>query len=206
MKIINNLAIFQKNGQITLEDISEDKKIFNLTANEKLDVVFVVFSGNLEIDVHLKEKAADCDLKCVYLAAEDNKADIRLSVTHECAETSSRQTIKGVLADKASVSFNGVIKMNPFAQKCVGYQNHRAVLLSCDAVVQAVPELEIYADDVQCSHGSAIGPLEKEGLFYLMARGIDEKEAEKMLIRAFLYDLIPQEYHFVADEWLSTHV
>lgn len=206
MKTTDNLMLIRENGSFVTKEFNSEKEIFTLSENEQMEVVFILFNNQLDVEVFLVGKKASCDVKCIYLTAGEDQGNISLKITHAHSETFSKQTIKGIVCDQAHVIFNGLIKIKPDAQKCSGYQNHRAVLLSEKALVQATPELEIYADDVQCSHGSAIGPLEKEALFYLMARGIDKKEAEKMLIRAFLYDLIPENYHSLADEWLAQHV
>lgn len=207
MKITNNLLLVRENGIFIPKEMKVGRKErFSLSENEKMEAVFIVFGGQLDVDVYLVGNGASCDLRCLYLTSDENETNISLKVLHEHKKTVSNQIIRGVLTDQSRAIFNGVIKMKRDSQQCVGSQNHRAVLLSQNASVQATPELEIYADDVQCSHGSAVGPLEKEALFYLMARGIEEKEAEKILIRAFVCDLIPEDYHFVVDEWLVQHV
>ena len=80
------------------------------------------------------------------------------------------------------------------------------MLLSDDALVQAVPALEIYADDVKCAHGSATGPLDKNALFYLLSRGITEKMAKKMLLESFIFDMVPNEGLSITQQWIENHV
>ena len=121
-------------------------------------------------------------------------------------ETKSSQIIKGIATDKSKVSFNGNIYIDNLAQKSDGLQNHRAVLLSDDACIQAVPALEIYADDVKCAHGSATGPLDETVLFYLLSRGISLKTAEKMLLMSFVADIVPEEYKNITQQWIENHV
>ena len=105
---------------------------------------------------------------------------------------------------------NGVIRMPKDSQECEGFLNHRGVLLSENASVKVTPELEIFADDVKCSHGSAIGALDENQLFYLLARGIDKMTAQKILLKAYLSDLLPDVWDEYIDDWMaknvSTHV
>lgn len=201
----NNLFLIRKNNDWLLQKIT-DKVSFSVLKDEMLEVVFILFNNTLDVEVDLKEEGAHCNLKCVYLASDKNKIDINLAANHLCSNTISTQTIKGVVSGNATVHFNGVIHMARDAQKCEGYQNHHGILLSDKAKIQAVPELEIYADDVKCAHGSAVGPLNKDELFYMMARGVSEKEAQKILLKGFLCDLIPENYHNIIDDWMEQHV
>ena len=102
-----------------------------------------------------------------------------------------------MLNDRGRGVFQAQIRVAPDAQRIVGNQMHRALMLSDDARVDTKPELEIFADDVQCSHGSTIGELEAQHLFYLASRGIGQREAKKLLIKAFLaeiFDHMPPEH------------
>ncbi len=139
-----------------------------------------------ETDVFLKGELAATKLSGTTLLRGSSRAAVSARVFHETPHGTSRQTFKGVLDDKAKAAFNGRIHVAKEAQKTDGYQLSRALLLSDKAEMNAKPELEIYADDVKCSHGSAIGDLSEEELFYLRSRGIAEKEARAMLIEAFV--------------------
>ena len=108
---------------------------------------------------------------------------------HDCA---SRQLIRGVLDDKARGVFQGKVRVAPDAQKTDGQQMSRALLLSRDAEADAKPELEIFADDVVCSHGATVGELDENLMFYLKSRGISETDARDMLIDAFLVDTLEE--------------
>ena len=117
------------------------------------------------------------------------------NVLHNCPWGHSEQLLKYVLTDTASFSFLG--KVAPNAQKIVAQQTNKNILLSPQAKVQTQPQLEIYADDVQASHGASTGAFDENMLFYFLQRGIARPEAEKMLIRAFYHDIIetlPAEY------------
>ena len=115
---------------------------------------------------------------------------------HAAPNGTSRQTVKNVLAGSSRGVFQGRIEVARDAQKTDGYQMNQALLLSPDAEVNSKPELEIFADDVKCSHGATVGELDAEQLFYLRSRGIAEAEARSILVRAFLAEALDA----VADE------
>ena len=104
--------------------------------------------------------------------------------------TKSYQLIKSVIDDSSKSVYQGKIYVDSKAQKTDGYQLSKAVLLNEQAEFNAKPELEIYADDVKCSHGSASGSLDEDSIFYLMSRGLDQKTAKKLLINGFLLDVV----------------
>jgi len=102
----------------------------------------------------------------------------------------SNELYKGVVDDNATAIFNGKIFVQPHAQKINAFQSNKNILLSNDATVNTKPQLEIYADDVKCSHGCTVGQLDEEGLFYLRSRGISEKAAKSLLVHAFAIDIL----------------
>ena len=104
--------------------------------------------------------------------------------------TKSYQLIKSVIDDSSKSVYQGKIYVDSKAQKTDGYQLSKAVLLNEQAEFNAKPELEIYADDVKCSHGSASGSLNEESIFYLMSRGLDNKTAKELLITGFFLDVV----------------
>ena len=116
--------------------------------------------------------------------------DITTVVAHDAPNCGSRQTIKNVLSDRSRGVFQGRIEVARAAQKTDGYQMNQALLLSPEAEIDCKPQLEIYADDVKCSHGATVGALDAEQLFYLRARGIPEEAARSMLVQAFLAEAI----------------
>jgi Fe-S cluster assembly protein SufD len=113
-------------------------------------------------------------------------ADFTTVVKHVAPSCTSRQTVKNVLAGRAQGVFQGRIEVAREAQKTDGYQMNQALLLSPDAEIDTKPELEIFADDVKCSHGATVGELDADQLFYLRSRGISDAEARSILVRAFL--------------------
>ncbi len=175
-------------------------------AAETFTADIVHFSGDMKLRVVLMGEGASCHIRCVYLSSGADKNHIGIEVVHQSPNTSSVQEIRGILTDESTMDFAGVIRIPPDVQKCDGAQNHRAFLLSDNALVRATPELEIFADDVKCAHGSAIGPLDKTQLFYFLSRGIDQKTAEKMLLKGLIADLIPTDFTPYIEEWMTQHV
>src|SRR5262249_46439357 len=117
-------------------------------------------------------------------------ADLTLLLDHAAGECQSREVFKTVLDERARGVFQGRIIVRPHAQKTDARMMSRALLLSEDAEADNKPELEIFADDVQCGHGATAGSLDDSLKFYLMARGIPEKEAEALLVQAFIGEAI----------------
>jgi len=143
-----------------------------------------------ELHVTLAAQGADCRLNGAYLMHREQHVDHTLVVDHAAPQTTSRQLYKGVFDDKARGVFQGKIVVRPAAQKSDGQQLSRALLLSSQAEINTKPELEILADDVKCSHGATAGELDESALFYMRARGIPESQARRLLIEAFLNDVI----------------
>ena len=136
--------------------------------------------------VHLKEEGAETVLNAAYRTQGKTTHDTTANVIHACAQTTSKQLIKGVLEDEGHGVFQGKIRIEPKAFGANGTQLHKALMLSNQATVDVKPALEIFADDVKCSHGATSGALDENQLFYLRSRGIGQKEAEALLTKAFL--------------------
>jgi Fe-S cluster assembly protein SufD len=133
----------------------------------------------------LGDQGADCILGGLFVADGSQLIDNHTTVDHAMPHGSSRQLYKGILGGKAKGVFRGRVIVRPDAQHTDAKQSNPNLLLSDQAEVDSKPQLEIYADDVKCSHGSAIGQLQKEALFYLMTRGIAEAAARELLARGF---------------------
>jgi Fe-S cluster assembly protein SufD len=133
-------------------------------------------------------------------------ADFTTVVRHAAPHGISRQTVKNVLDGHARGVFQGKIEVARGAQKTDGYQMNQALLLSPNAEIDSKPQLEIYADDVKCSHGATVGELDAEQLFYLRSRGIAEEVARGMLVRAFLTEAIDAVAHDAARTMLEDAV
>jgi Fe-S cluster assembly protein SufD len=141
---------------------------------------------------------AHTHLNAAQLLRHQQHADFTTVVAHDAENCASRQTVKSVLSGHARGVFQGRIEVARAAQKTDGYQMTQALLLSDTAEMDIKPELEIFADDVKCSHGATIGALDPEQLFYLRSRGIPEPESRAMLIRAFLEEAFEPVTHEAA--------
>ena len=202
----NNLLLVKKGDEFTLIDVDQTQYDLAPQKNGGNEYIFVLFNNKLNVKLNLIDEDSSIDLKVLYLASGEEQIDIDIKASHLALKTKSSQIIKGILTDKSKVKFHGNIYISKDGQQSDGFQNHRALLLSKKALVESVPELEIYADDVKCAHGSATGPIEKESLFYLMSRGIHQRQAEKILIQSFLNDILPEKYQFIVEEWVEKHV
>lgn len=137
-------------------------------------------------------EGAEGILNGLYLASGRQHVDHHTVIDHARAHAASREVYKGVLDGHASAVFNGKVIVRKNAQKTDAKQTNRNLLLSEEASINTKPELQIYADDVRCTHGATIGQLETNALFYLRSRGIPENEARQMLIHAFAHEIIGQ--------------
>lgn len=164
-----------------------------LAAGSRYENFAAAFGANLsrnEIRVRFDGERGDCRLNGVFLLHGEQHGDTTTLIDHAKPRCTSREVYKGVLDGKAHGVFQGKIAVRPGAQKTDGHQLCRALLLSRDAEIDTKPELEIYADDVKCSHGAAAGALDEEALFYMQARGIDRDHARSLLIEAFVGEVI----------------
>ena len=146
--------------------------------------------GRHESHAHLQGEEITIALSSLYLGRQTQHQDITTKMFHNVPNCTSNQIIRGVLDDTAKGVFQGKVLVARDAQKTDGQQMSRALLLSRKAEADAKPELEIYADDVVCSHGATVGELDETHMFYLKSRGISEDEARNMLIEAFLLDAL----------------
>jgi Fe-S cluster assembly protein SufD len=137
------------------------------------------------IGVVLDGEGCECMLNGLYAAGGRQHMDNYLRVVHAKAHCSSREYFKGILDDRASGVFTGRIVVRPGAQKTDAKQTNKNLLLSSEARIDTKPQLEIFADDVKCTHGATIGQIDSEALFYLRSRGIHEEAARSLLIHAF---------------------
>lgn len=146
--------------------------------------------GRNQLDIQLLGEGAGVVLNGLYAAHGEQVLDNHTSVQHAVPRCSSRQLYKGILTGKSRAVFNGRVHVPQYAQQTDGYQLNKNLLLSPDARVYTKPELEIYADDVKCTHGATVGQLDPDWLFYLRSRGISKREATSMLIHGFIDDVI----------------
>lgn len=180
-----------QNEDVTATHLAATQAV--LGAKAVYEAFALSFGGRLarhDIRVCLDGEGAEARVNGAYAADTGQHMDTSSFIDHAVPHCTSAQTYKGVVDGSGRGVFQGRINVRRDAQGTNGHQLHKALLLSRKAEVDAKPELTIYADDVQCSHGAACGELEEDQLFYLRARGLNEAEARGLLIEGFLDDVI----------------
>ncbi len=175
-----------KNIKYSFNNIEQDKNSISET--------FILSSGSNfcknEINCNLNGEYSSAFVNGIFSINNNKHHEIRTIVNHLTENTKSYQLIKSVLEDSSRAVYQGKIFVNSQAQKTDGYQLSKAILLNKDSEFNAKPELEIYADDVKCSHGSASGSLNENSIFYLMSRGLNYQQSRELLINGFLLDVV----------------
>lgn len=143
-----------------------------------------------DVNAVLNGEGIDCILNGLYLAEGKQLVDNHMRVEHAKPHCASHELYKGILDGKARAVFNGLIYVHPGAQKTDAKQSNRNLLLSADAIANSNPQLEIFADDVRCTHGSTVGQLDENAVFYLRSRGIGQEAARSLLTYAFASDIV----------------
>ena len=195
--------------EIFLNDNSNLEIILSVTSTKEINIVNSIYAqlerdSNLTIhnistgaglsrsrmDIDLLGNGSEFSLDGIYFGEEKQIHDNRVFVNHLGKNTSSNMITKGVLGDESSSIFTGTIHIAEGAEKTESHQENRNILLSEEATAQSVPNLEILCDDVICSHGSSVGPIEENVYHYVMARGIEKVDADKLLIKGFFNEVI----------------
>ena len=143
-----------------------------------------------EIHCNLLENFSSCFINGIMLLDGNQHHELKTNVNHKYENCKSSQLIKSVLLDKSKGTYQGKIYVDKSAQKTNGYQLSKALILSESSEFNSKPELEIYADDVKCSHGSTTGNIDENSIFYLMSRGLTKEKANKMIVEGFLNEAI----------------
>jgi len=177
-----NLNDYHIDYTSVIQDANSDFLINTITSGGKIT------RNNLNIELHGKNCSAR--LNGLYVISGDSHVDNHSFVNHASPECYSNELYKGVIDGKAHGVFNGRIYVRRDAQKTNAYQSNKSLLLSDDAVMNSKPQLEIYADDVKCSHGATTGQLDAEAMFYLRSRGIGEQQARTLLTTAFAEEIV----------------
>ena len=144
------------------------------------------------IEVDLNKEGSEAKINILNLARGDQHLDNNILMNHNAEHCISFQNVRNILDDQATCVFNGKVIVSQGAQKTDSNQSNKNLLLSNSATAHSNPQLEIYADDVKCGHGSTTGALDKESIFYLRARGINEQDANNILIKAFAKEIIEE--------------
>ena len=185
-----------KNYKVDKLENKNIKYSFNNIVQNKntISEIFILSSGSnffkSEINCNLKGEHSSAFVNGIFSLDKNKHHEIRTTINHLSENTKSYQLIKSVLEDSSKAVYQGKIYVNSVAQKTDGYQLSKAILLNKDSEFNAKPELEIYADDVKCSHGSASGSLDEDSVFYLMSRGLNYNQARELLINGFLLDVV----------------
>ncbi len=190
----------QQAGPQTWSLSTSEVKLASKSHYERLDVELGARVSRNDLRVSLYSEQAACELKGMAVGGGEQHFDTQVIAAHISPAASSNQAYRNLLAGKAHGVFGGRVQVQKNAQKTEAHQVHKTLLLSDDASADAKPQLEIDNDDVQCSHGAAMGQLDEDSLFYLCSRGISRANAEKMLAEGFVEKLLDS----VADE--SLHV
>ncbi len=176
-----------------LQNINDETALFNNTffdvhRDARLKVNVLSFNGGLirnELHVNLNGQGADADINGIYLMDKKQHIDNQVYVRHNVPRCNSNELFKGILDEHATGVFNGYVYVKRDAQQTNAFQRNNNILMSKTAKIDTMPFLEIYADDVQCSHGATVGQLDNEAMFYLMQRGIPYQDARMLLMYAF---------------------
>ena len=190
-----------KNAKLSIDKLQEEhESCFQISTelvNQHQDSNFTINTFTLNgllvrnnITIEVDGQNCETHLNGAYILNGNQHVDNHTVVDHKVANCESNELYKGVIDGKATAVFNGKVYVRKDAQKINAFQSNGNVLLSDDATINSKPELEIYADDVKCSHGSTTGQLDEEAVFYLRARGLSEASARQLMVGAFIEDVI----------------
>tara|TARA_B100001996_G_C18660369_1_gene592815 strand:- start:489 stop:1742 length:1254 start_codon:yes stop_codon:yes gene_type:complete len=202
-KFINNIyenLVLEKNSKfknIYIQNNSSNGYFYKFLKNNLYSNSvygnFIFSSGlkfnKIDIECDLNEKNCDCNIQSALFLNKNEHQEIKTRINHLAENCKSYQKIKSVLNSESKGVYQGKIFVKDIAQKTNAYQLSKALLLNEKSEFDSKPELEIYADDVKCSHGSTSGNLDEDSLYYLMTRGLNRKEATKLLVKGFLADV-----------------
>lgn len=155
----------------------------------RVDVVVLILPGvscDLHMNIELKGEGAEANVYGAYVCGADERVNVSVDMHHDVPHCNSRQLFKGIAGGSSKVDFYGKIIVAKDAQRTVAYQENHNILLSDAAKVDTKPQLEIYADDVKCSHGATIGRLNEEEQFYMRSRGISLEDAKVLQMISFI--------------------
>lgn len=191
----------EENANLTIQKLQfEEKNVFHIS-NEffvqdpsSYFKMNTITTGSLltrnGLSVIVEGENCHTEMNGVYLGTDNQHLDNHTLIEHLYSNCTSSETYKGVMDDKSTGVFNGKVIVRPNAQKIEAYQSNGNILLSKNSTVNSKPELEIYADDVRCSHGSTTGQLDEDAIYYLRTRGISEHKAKKLMVAAFIGEVL----------------
>lgn len=174
-------VVILSGGQVT--------RNIEVQSGQRKDLVFLMYPGvncDVKLDVILAGEGAEANIYGAYVCGGDERVKFAVDMHHNLPHCNSRQLFKGIAGGASRVDFYGKIIVAQDAQKTEAYQENHNILLSDDARVDTKPQLEIYADDVKCSHGATIGRLNEEEQFYMRSRGISLEDAKVLQMISFI--------------------
>jgi Fe-S cluster assembly protein SufD len=180
-----------------LQNLNDNTTLLNTNTTKQLNsstlqsCVISFNGGKIRNNIHvdLDGEGADTQVYGLYLMDKQQHIDNQLKINHNVPNCNSNEKFKGILDDEATAVFNGHVLVAPNAQKTNAYQNNSNIILTDKAKINTMPFLEIYADDVKCSHGTSTGQLDQDAMFYMRQRGIKKEEARMLLMYAFAAEI-----------------
>ena len=179
--------------RVYIVGIDEVPKRLNLAEREHLRLTFIVMPGvsaEVPFEINIGKAGVNLEIYGLYLSPHSEQVKFDFTVRHLVGGSHSSQVFRGIVGGSARAEFDGLVYVAKDAQKTEAFQENHSILLSDGAVAESRPQLEIYADDVKCSHGATTGYLNHDELFYLRSRGIPEAEARKMQMISFISPVI----------------
>ena len=208
--ILNHSSIYQDDTQSNLLRYNYYQANTNTIIN--IDSFNCESSFNKDfIEIDLDKSGAEATVNALNLTKNDEHADNNILINHKSEHCNSSQNVRNILQNKSTSVFNGKVIVFEGAQKTDSNQSNKNLLLSKEATAHSNPQLEIYADDVQCGHGSTTGALDKNSIFYFQSRGINKEDATQILVKAFAHaiiktfsdDNIKDEAQTYIDQWMN---
>ena len=207
---VNHLIFQKNNSNANLQSTSYT----NCKNNSKYKQLVLNISKGSSRNHHyanLIGNEASAELDGIFFGSSDQIIDNKTQINHLFPNCTSSQRYKGILTDNAKASYLSKTFVDKIAQKTEAYQLSKGILLSNNSFFHSKPELRIFADDVKCSHGSTIGPIDRDLLFYLRSRGLSKKISTTLLIKSFFHDIISntndkdfiEKFNYFSNTWLN---
>ena len=163
----------------------------------RCETISVIVSGaRLDYEADLNGAFASNVLRAAYVVGGEENTHVGVRVNHNVVDCRSNSLVKGVAGGKATGEFEGMVYVAPDAQRTDAVQTSRNIEIGCDAHIKAQPQLEIYADDVKCSHGATVGQLDNDAVLYMCQRGLSLEQAKRLQIEGFISDIVYQSKEF----------
>jgi Fe-S cluster assembly protein SufD len=156
-----------------------------------------------DLATRLDAPGANSDVYGIVLGAGREKYSFNTIQGHDAPDTTSNINFRVALKNQSSSVYQGIVRVDKIAQRTNAFQSNKNLLLDSDAKADSIPKLEILADDVKCSHGATVGPVDREQIFYLMSRGLSEKQAEELVVLGFFRQVVELFSMEEAQSWLS---